>query len=319
MYVQSAYTFLMSIDWERQRAFLAVLSEGSLSAAARTLSVAQPTVRRRIEELEGALGVPLFTRSSGGLQPTEAALGLRDHAEAMALAADAFVRAGSAGAKEIAGTVRISASEVIAVEVLPPMLATLRAAHPRLVFELSPSNRNEDLLRREADIAIRMVRPTQDALVARRIGEVPLGLHARADYLAAQGTPESLEALLALGVIGVERESLALRQFRAMFGVEREDFIFRSDSDLAQLAAIRAGIGIGICQVPLAARDPALVRVLPDLFELGLETWVVTHEDLRGVARIRATFDHLAAGLTDYLRAQPSAAASIAVAAPRNG
>src|SRR6187551_3318316 len=147
----------MSIDWERQRAFLAVLSEGSLSAAARTLCVAQPTVRRRIEELEGALGVPLFTRSSGGLQPTEAALGLRDHAEAMALAADAFVRAGSAGAKEIAGSVRISASEVIAVEVLPPMLATLRTAHPRLVFELSPSNRNEDLLRREADIAIRMV------------------------------------------------------------------------------------------------------------------------------------------------------------------
>lgn len=317
--VQTAYTFLMSIDWERQRAFRAVLREGSLSAAARALSVAQPTVRRRIQELEAMLGVPLFTRSSGGLQPTEAALDLRDHAEAMAMAADAFVRAGSAGAKEIAGTVRISASEVIAVEVLPPILAALRRAHPGLVFELSPSNRNEDLLRREADIAIRMVRPTQGALVARRIGELPLGLHARADYLAAHGTPESLDEVRTLGVIGVEHANPIARTLQEHFAIGREDFIFRSDSDLAQLAAIRAGIGIGICQVPLAVRDPALVRLLPDLFELGLETWVVTHEDLRGVARIRATFDQLAEGLSAYLRAQPSVAASIAVAAPRRG
>lgn len=310
---------MSDIDWERQRAFLAVLREGSLSAAARALSVAQPTVRRRMEELEAALGVPLFTRSSGGLQPTETALELRDHAEAMALAADAFVRTGSAGARDIAGTVRISASEVVAVEVLPPMLAALRRTYPGLVFELSPSNRNEDLLRREADIAIRMVRPTQSALVARRIGAVPLGLHARADYLAANGTPASLDELRAIGLIGVERDTPSLRDYQARFGITRDDFVFRSDSDLAQLAAIRAGIGIGICQIPLAARDPALVRVMPEAFALDLETWVVTHEDLRGVARIRATFDHLVDGMAAYLRAQPSVAASIAVAAPRRG
>jgi len=310
---------MSDIDWERQRAFLAVLREGSLSAAARALSVAQPTVRRRMEELEAALGVPLFTRSSGGLQPTETALELGDHAEAMALAADAFVRTGSAGACDIAGTVRISASEVVAVEVLPPMLAALRRTHPGLVFELSPSNRNEDLLRREADIAIRMVRPTQSALVARRIGAVPLGLHARADYLAANGTPASLDELRAIGLIGVERDTPSLRDYQTRFGITRDDFVFRSDSDLAQLAAIRAGIGIGICQIPLAARDPALVRVMPEAFELDLETWVVTHEDLRGVARIRATFHHLVDGMAAYLRAQPSVAASIAVAAPRRG
>jgi DNA-binding transcriptional LysR family regulator len=291
----------MSIDWERQRAFLAVLREGSLSAAARALSVAQPTVRRRIEELEATLGVPLFTRSAGGLSPTEAALALRDHAEAMAMAADAFVRAGSAGAQEIAGTVRISASEVIAVEVLPSILASLRRAYPGLVLELSPSNRNEDMLRREADIAVRMVRPTQNALVARRIGAVPLGLHARTDYLAAYGTPRTFDELRAIGIIGVEHDNVTLRALQARYRIGREDFIFRSDSDLAQLAAIRAGIGIGICQVPLAARDPALVRVMPDAFDLDLDTWVVMHEDMRGVARIRATFDHLAEGLIDYL------------------
>jgi DNA-binding transcriptional LysR family regulator len=292
----------MSIDWERQRAFLAVLQEGSLSAAARALSVAQPTVRRRIEELEASLGVPLFTRSAGGLSPTEAALALRDHADAMAMAADAFVRAGSAGAREIAGTVRISASEVIAVEVLPPILASLRRIHPALVIELSPSNRNEDLLRREADIAVRMVRPTQNALVARRIGAVPLGLHARADYLAAHGMPHTFDQLRAIGIIGVEHDNVTLRALQARYAIGREDFIFRSDSDLAQLAAIRAGIGIGICQVPLAGRDPALVRVMPEAFDLNLDTWVVMHEDMRGVARIRACFDHLAEGLIDYLR-----------------
>ncbi|WCM26573.1 LysR family transcriptional regulator [Sphingomonas sp. QA11] len=309
----------MSIDWERQRAFLAVLREGSLSAAARALSVAQPTVRRRIEELEASLGTPLFTRSSGGLNATEAALALRDHAEAMAMAADAFVRAGSAGAREIAGTVRISASEVVAVEVLPPMLAALRRLHPALVIELSPSNRNEDMLRREADIAIRMVRPTQNALVARRIGAVPLGLHARADYLAAHGTPKTFEEVLALGIIGVEHDNAVLRALQTRYAISFADFIFRTDSDLAQVAAIRAGIGIGICQVPLAARDPALVRLLPDTFNIDLDTWVVMHEDMRGVARIKTTFDYLAGGLTDYLRAQPSVAASIAVAAPRRG
>lgn len=291
----------MSIDWECQRAFLAVLREGSLSAAARVLSVAQPTVRRRIEELEASLGVPLFTRSASGLLPTEAATALRDHAEAMAMAADAFVRAGSAGAREIAGTVRISASEIIAVEVLPPILASLRRAHPALVLELSPSNRNEDMLRREADIAIRMVRPTQNALVARRIGAAPLGLHARAEYLAEHGTPRTFDELRAIGIIGVEHDNTTLRALQARYRIGREDFIFRSDSDLAQLAAIRAGIGIGICQIPLAARDPALVRVMPDAFDLDLETWVVMHEDMRGVARIRATFDHLAEGLIDYL------------------
>lgn len=309
----------MSIDWERQRAFLAVLREGSLSAAARALSVAQPTVRRRIEELEATLGTPLFTRSSGGLSATEAALALRDHAEAMAMAADAFVRAGSAGAREIAGTVRVSASEVVAVEVLPPILAALRRLHPALVIELSPSNRNEDMLRREADIAIRMVRPTQNALVARRIGAVPLGLHARADYLAAHGTPKTFEEVRALGIIGVEHDNAVLRTLQTRYAISFADFIFRSDSDLAQVAAIRAGIGIGICQVPLAARDPALVRLLPDMFTIDLDTWVVMHEDMRGVARIKATFDYLAEGLTDYLRAQPSVAASIAVAAPRRG
>lgn len=293
-------------DWERQRAFLAVLREGSLSGAARALDLAQPTVRRRIEELEEGLRTPLFTRSPGGLIPTERALLLREHADAMALAADAFVRSASAGVDEVAGTVRISASEIVAVEVLPPILAALRTEHPGLVIELSATNRNEDVLRREADIAVRMVRPRQDGLVARWVGSIPLGLHAHRDYLAKYGKPRHIDELTSHALIGVETETPVLHALQAQgFDVRREDFAFRSDSDLAHIAAIRAGLGIGICQVPLAARDKKLVRLFPEALHLDLETWVVAHEDQRGVARIRATFDALVSGLGTYLGRPP--------------
>lgn len=292
----------LSDDWERQRAFLAVLREGSLSGAARLIGTAQPTVRRRIEELESSLGTALFTRSPMGLLPTERALALREHAEAMALAAEAFVRSASAGAADVAGTVRISASEIVAIEVLPPILADLCRHHPQLAIELSPNNRNEDLLRREADIAVRMVPPRQEALVARRVGAIPLGLHAHRDYLAARGTPRALGDLSQHAIIGVESDSPILRQLqRDSQMVERSAMAFRSDSDLAQLAVIRAGLGIGICQVPIGARDPNLIRLLPEALNLDLETWVVCHEDQRGVARVRAVFDALVAGLRHYI------------------
>jgi len=291
-----------AIDWERQRAFLAVLRTGSLSGAARTLGLAQPTVRRRIEDLEASLGTALFTRTPAGLMPTEIALGLRDHAEAMALAADAFARSASAAADAVAGRVRVTASEVIATEVLPAILAPLLDRHPGLVVELSPSNRREDILRREADIAVRMTRPEQDALVARRIGAVPLGLHAHRDYLARRGIPASFEDAADHVVIGVASDNDVVRTMRAAgMPIANMHFAFRSDSDLAQMAAIRAGVGIGVCQIPLALRDPELVRVLPE-FTHELETWVVTHGDLRAVARVRAVFDALVEGLLAYLR-----------------
>ncbi|WP_448663091.1 LysR family transcriptional regulator [Sphingomonas sp. CJ20] len=293
------------VDWERQRAFLAVMEAGSLSAAARLIGVAQPTVRRRIEDLEAETGGPLFTRSPSGLLPTERAHLLAGHARAMALAADAFIRSASADAHEIAGTVRISASEVIAVEVLPEILAALTSEHPALTLALSPTNRAEDMLRREADLAIRMVAPKQEALIARRVGAIPLGLHAHPGYLAMHGTPASLAEARAHRLIGVESENAVLRAMQARgIPVSRDDFGFRTDHDLAQLAAIRAGIGIGVCQAPLAARD-GLVRLAADSFSFDLDTWVVCHEDLRDVARVRAVFDALVAGLQAYIAGRP--------------
>jgi len=291
----------MNSDWEQHRTFLAVMREGSLSGAARALGIAQPTARTRIAGLERVLGVALFTRSPDGLVPTDAALDLRQHAEAMEIAAAAFSRGATLGTA-VSGLVRISASEVIAIEVLPPIIADLRRRHPALTIVLSPSNRNEDLLRREADVAVRMVRPQQNALVARRIGDIPLGLYVRKDLLAGRAAPETLEQAVGFGLIGVENDNAVLRAMQdSGIRLGLADFAFRSDSDLAHIAALRAGVGIGVCQVPLAARDPSLVRVMPEAFDHPLDTWVVMHEDLRASAPVRAVFDTLVAGLQNYL------------------
>lgn len=289
-------------DWDLIRSFLAVLRQGSLSGAARALRLTQPTIGRHIEQLEASVGATLFLRSPSGLLPTDACAALRGYAEAMESAAEALARAASGSAEQVAGTVRITASEVVGAEVLPPILAALRERHPALVVELVLSNRTEDLLRQEADIAVRMTEPRQDALVVRPLGEVELGLHARAEYLERRGTPQTLDEARRLTLIGPDRAVISASSLKGVtIPITRDLFAFRTDSDLAQLAAIRAGLGIGVCQVPLARRDPALVRVLPHAFAARLPVYLVTHEALRGSGRVRATLDALSQGLAAYL------------------
>jgi DNA-binding transcriptional LysR family regulator len=289
--------------WDLYRTFLAVLREGSLSGAARSLGLTQPTIGRHIDALEQAVGCQLFTRSQHGLAPTEASAVLLPYAEELAATAAALLRVASAQGGAVRGAVRITASEVIGAEVLPPILARLHQHYPELVIELVLSNAVEDLLRRDADIAVRMVKPSQGALVARRLGEIKLGLHAHRRYLDRRGMPARLEQLLQHALIGFDQETAALRGLLKHFpSLQRASFALRANSDLAQLNAIRTGFGIGICQVRLAARDATLVRVLPDAFELTLDTWLAMHEDLRTSRRCRVVFDALAAGLGDYIK-----------------
>jgi DNA-binding transcriptional LysR family regulator len=292
-----------ALSWDLVGAFLAVMRTGSLSGAARALGVAQPTVRRQIEELEEALGVVLFTRSPTGLLATEAAHGTLPYAESMAGVAEALVRSVSAPDAAEEGTVRVTCSEIIGVEVLPPMIAELRRAHPRLQIELSPTNASEDLLRRDADVAVRMVQPTQGALVARRVGTVEVGLFASEAYLAAHPAPRtSAELLGGHALIGRDRDASFFQAFaEAGVPLRRQDCALRTDSDAAQVASIRAGVGIGVCQVALAARSPGLRRVLPEV-GFGLPVWVVTHEDLRSSQRVSIVFEHLVASLAAYAR-----------------
>ncbi|MEO8811490.1 MAG: LysR family transcriptional regulator [Caulobacteraceae bacterium] len=289
--------------WDHYRSFLAVVVAGSLSGAARSLGLAQPTVGRQIAALEAALGgEPLFTRSPGGLRPTEAAMALRPHAEAMAAAAETLIRTASGSGETTGGTVRVTASEVVGVEVLPPMLARFREEHPAVTIELALSSVQEDLLHRHADIAVRMARPTQGALFARGIGGVRVGLYAHRSYLQKHGEPRTLSELDAHTLIGYDRavpSARVLEQLR--LPVAREMFAFRTDSDLAQIAALRAGFGIAPCQPGIAARDPDLVPILTAAFGFDLEVWVVMHEDLKANRRMRLMFDHLGREMAAYV------------------
>jgi len=290
-------------NWEWYRTFLMVLETGSLSAAGRSMGLTQPTVGRHIDNLEIALGVKLFVRSFDGFAPTDAGRELAPYAAEVASSAAALRRVASGHGSSVRGTVRLTASEVIGVEVLPRIISALRKEHPGLVIELVLSNTLDDLLHREADIAVRMLRPSQEALVAKRLGAVELGLHAHERYLKEHGVPKSMEELVEHTLIGFDSESDFIRKLQNQFPVfTREIFAFRADSDLAHLAAIRAGIGIGVCQSALLADDKTFVRVLKTKFSPKMETWIAMHEDLRASQRCAVTFAALAEGLSEYVR-----------------
>lgn len=287
-------------SWELYRSFLAVVREGSLSGAARAIHLTQPTIGRHVDALEATLGTPLFTRSQSGLRPTPAAAALVPHVEAMASAAGALRRAASGEALGERGAVRVTASEMIGVEVLPPALASFREAHPGIDVELVLSNRTADLGRREADVAVRMVKPTQASLVARKLGVTRICAHAHPRYLQAHGTPRSIEALRSHPIIGFDAVPSMRPLPKLPFEVTRDLFAFRCDSDVCQYAALKAGFGIGFCQIPLGRRDgltPLLVEELG--FDLGV--WLVMHKDTKGSRRVRLLFEHLAAHLNAYL------------------
>ncbi|HZZ70397.1 MAG TPA: LysR family transcriptional regulator [Phenylobacterium sp.] len=289
-------------DWDLFQSLHAVLEAGTLSAAARLRGLTQPTLGRHIETLEQRLGSPLFLRSPRGLQPTDLALELKPHLHDMSAAASAAVRDASGAANSLVGSIRITVSEIVGVEVLPPMLTSFREQHPGVVIELKLSNINDDLSRREADIAVRMTPPSQSSLIAKKVGEVTLGFFASAEYLERHGAPETLADLKDHTVVGFDSAARGMRDVPGLnMPVSREVFTFRSDSDLAQLAAVRAGFGIGVAQTGLGRRH-GLVRVMPefDFFHLGC--WIVMHENLRGSRRMRLMFDHLVEHMGAYVR-----------------
>lgn len=290
------------VTWDLWRSFLAVARQGSLSGAARVLGATQPTLGRHIEALESGLGLSLFTRSQGGLSPTPAALALLAQAEAMEAAAASLRRSADGARSEAGGTVRITASEIMGAEVLPDILAGLQEAHPALVVELVLSNRTDDLLRRDADIAVRMVRPVQEALIAQHLGHVDLGLYAHERYLARHGAPSALSDLPRFHVIGFDRNDHSARALaKGVIELDRELFSLRSDSDLAQLAALRAGLGIGACQAKIAARNPQLRPVLAGALAFKLDVWLCMHEDQRASRPVRLAYEALADGLRRWI------------------
>jgi DNA-binding transcriptional LysR family regulator len=284
-----------SFDWTLMRSFLAVLERGSLLGAARSLDCSQPTVGRHVAELERQLGAVLFERTGRGLVPTRMAQSIAEHARAMAGSAEAVGRTLTGQTRQIAGAVRITASQVVAVHMLPPLLAKLREREPAIAIEVVASNAISNLLRREADIAIRMVRPEQASLIARRIGDVEIGAYAQHEYLRRRGVPRVAADLLRHDLIGFDHDDLIIRSFRQMGQpIERQAFQVRSDDHLVMWQALRAGLGVGFAARWLAERDPGVQRILPDLAIPPLPVWLTVHREIRSSARIRAVYDFLA-------------------------
>ncbi len=292
-----------AFDWSLIRSFLAALDQGSALAAARQLKTSQPTVGRHIADLESQLGVVLFERTGRGLVPTATALQLADAARDMEAGALQLTRTLSGAQQQSAGTVRITASVPVAVQLLPPLLARLREQLPDVQVELVSSNQVSNLLRREADIAIRMVRPQQGTLLAKKIGDVRIGAYAHRHYLAQHTAMRQPADLLAHALIGNDADTSIIRGFAAMgFAVGPQAFALRTDDFIVQWQAVRAGLGIGFLADYMARTDPDVMPVLADKLPIpSLPMWLAVHREIRTNRRIRAVFDFLAEALPQVI------------------
>jgi len=343
-------------DWTGLQYLLAVAETGNQSAAARRLGVSQPTVGRRLARLEADLDTRLHDSTPDGIVLTPAGERLLKHARRIEQEALAARRTIGGGDSALEGTVRISAIEALGITWLTPALARLHAIHPGIRIELLIENAAVNLLRREADIAVRLFRPAQDALVARHLGRHAMGLYASHAYLDAHGAPDTLDDLARGGagseggtgsaqgsgsgsgdgspresssgsgagspqgsssgsssgdapsvpgaaaghaVIGFDESVSHFPQARWLDAhVPAERVVFRSNSNLVQIAATCSGLGIGLLSCFIADRDPELIRLLPAVETPSHELWLVTHADLRRSARIRAVYDYLAELIT---------------------
>lgn len=283
-------------DWTLIRSFLAVAEAGSLSAAARTTGVSQPTLGRHIQAIEGALQVALFTRTAQGQALTEAGAALLPSARAMQAAAAALAMTARSRFAGIEGTVRITASRVVSQMILPPVLARLRAEEPGLQIDLVPSDTSENLLFGEADIALRMYRPTQGDLVARHLADLPLGLFAAKAYLDRKGRPTSPAELMRLDFVGQDRMDQIIRAMQALgIDVTRSFFPVRCDDPLTYVELVRAGCGLGGILRAVGDADPLLERIdlIPGL--PSLPVWLTAPPRLRQSPRLRRVWEALAA------------------------
>lgn len=299
---------LNALDWSLVQAFLAVAETGSLSGAARRLRMSQPTIGRHIKTIEDELGADLFKRQARGMALTDLATTLLEPARAMRDAAEALSRAAAGGETEMAGTVRITASLFVSHYILPKVIADIRRDHPEIQIDLVASDQSENLLFREADIAVRMYRPKQLDMVTRHIGDVRLGVFAAKSYVERRGSPTSQDDLLNHDIVGYDRNEEIIHGFRdAGIHVDRAFFPVRADNQTVYWELVRAGCGLGFSQVRAGQRDPDMEQVeLP--FEIPvLEVWLTAHEQIRQNPRVACVWDILARKLALECDLKPKA------------
>jgi DNA-binding transcriptional LysR family regulator len=289
----------MRFDWTAARAFLAVAEEGSLSAAARRLGLSQPTIGRQVAALEAQLGLALVERAGRGLVLTPGGADLLDHLRAMGAAAARIGLAAAGHSQVIEGLIRITTSEVYAAFLLPPVIARLRAAHPGIAVEIVASNQPTDLLRREADIAIRNFASTQPEVIAMRLRDDAARPYATPGVIAALGHPRGMADLGEATFLGFANNDMLADGLRALGApVTRRNFPVVTDSHLVQWEFVKRGAGIGLVTEAVGDAEPAVRRVLPDAPPITFPIWLATHRDLRTSRRVRTVFDLLAAELS---------------------
>ncbi|QPM91081.1 LysR family transcriptional regulator [Pseudooceanicola algae] len=291
-----------SLDWALVQVFVAVADAGSLSGAARALGLSQPTLGRQVKRLEDTLGAELFLRHPRGLALSPTGQQILPAARRIQASVGEIALCVAGQDDRLAGTVRITASEMVAFRILPGILAQLRAEVPQLRIELAASDRAESLTFREADIAVRMFRPEQLEIVTRRLGVVEIGVFAAPQYLDRVGRPETMAQILACDLVGYDRSDLILRGMGAMgIALTREDFAVRCDDQVTYWELVRAGCGIGFGQRSIGRADPQLEEIPSPLALPVLPVWLAAHEVLRHTPRVALVWDRLEAGLAAFV------------------
>lgn len=285
----------VKFDWNKARAFLVTAEEGSLSAAARALGMAQPTLGRQVDGLEQELGIVLFERVGRGLTLTPSGLELLDHVRDMGEAAGRVSMTALGQSQALEGTICISASETYAVVLLPPIIAKLRIMEPGIQVEIVVTNHASDLRRREADIAIRNFRPTEPDLIAKKIGDADAVLYATPDYIEKIGNPTKPDDLRHADFVNMDHGGMMLKGLNTLgLGLTEANFPLLTESYLVMWELVRQGAAIGILDAHIGDADTAVRRVLPDLEPLVFPIWLVSHRELTTSRRIRRVYDFLA-------------------------
>lgn len=293
----------ISFDWNQVRAFLATVEEGSFSGAARVLKTTQPTIGRQISELEAALGVTLVERSVKGPTLTETGRDLLDHVRAMGEAATLISMAAEGHSLDVSGDVTITATDLLSAGMLPAILAPLRQNSPGIRVRIVSSNDIQNLLQREADIAIRHVRPEQPELIARHVGDFRASLYAASDYLERAGRPRTPREVADHDFVGTpDPDRLIAPLHNQGVPLRPENFVMTSDSGVVVWELLKAGYGISMLPETLCDAEPGVEKVLPSLPSLEFPVWLVAHRELQTSKRIRIVFDHLVRGLGEVAR-----------------
>ncbi len=284
-----------NFDWNLVKSFLAILETGTLSAAAQKLNISQPTLSRQVDTLEGTLGVVLFERGRRGAIPTSPALAIAEHAREMFSATQALALSATGKSRQLRGTVRITASQVVATYILPPILNKLMEQAAEVEIELVATDKVENLTEREADIAVRMVRPGNANLIARKVNDIELGIYGHQDYLKNHPPIRKPSDFDAHRIIGYDRDERIINGMAdAGLNVDRDYFQFRCDDQIVGWQALCAAMGVGFAPNYLARTRKELIKIAEDFPIPPLPVWLVTHREIKTSRRIRTVFDFLA-------------------------